>query len=122
MAVDQRAGTLDAARNHLKKEGLEDAAQFLQDDITASGLRSGSFENIVCFNVLHHVSRVHTAVAELGRILAPDGRLIISEYDENLDGFLDRLKEAVQRHFPNVRSYNRPAGRLVLACEKCPEA
>lgn len=118
VALDKDRGTIRAAQRFLTTRNVKKAVRLLRDDITASGLSSSSFPNIICFNVLHHVPRFDSALAELSRILARDGRLIISDYDENGDGLLERLEEAVGRHFRSVTVDRRPSGRLVLICEK----
>lgn len=68
--------------------------------------------------MLHHVADYANAVAELHRILAPEGRLIISDYDENETGFLRKLRREVRRQFANVTAYSRWPMGLVLVCEK----
>lgn len=118
VALDKDRGTIRAARRFLTTRHVNKAVRLLRDDITASGLPSNSFRNIVCFNVLHHVSPLDSAVGELRRILARDGRLIISDFDEKRNGFLERLGQAVGRHFQSAAAYRRPRGRLVLICEK----
>lgn len=110
--------TIRAAENFLKLQGLQQQVKLIQDDITASRLRSGSFLNIVCFNVLHHIGEWPKALAELERILAADGRLIISDYDENGTGFLTQLEKEIYRHFDYVTIYSRPHQRLLAICEK----
>jgi SAM-dependent methyltransferase len=47
-------------------------------DIQRLGLRSGSFRTIVCSEVLEHIPEDDLALAELARVLAPGGRLIIT--------------------------------------------
>ncbi len=47
-------------------------------DIQCLGLRSGSFRTIVCSEVLEHIPEDELALAELARVLAPGGRLIIT--------------------------------------------
>ncbi len=118
VAIDKEKKTIAAARKFLDTHHVKKSVRLLQDDITVSSLPSDSFPNIVCFNVLHHVPQVDTALSELRRILTPDGRLIISDFDENRDGFLGRLEQAVNRHFRSVTRYHRWRGRLVLSCEK----
>lgn len=118
VALDKDRGTIRAARQLFTTAQMKKVVRLLRDDITASGLTSSSFRNIVCFNALHHVSRFDSALAELRRILASDGRLIISDYDENRDGFLERLEQAVNRHFRSVAAHRRRRGQLVLICEK----
>ncbi len=118
VALDMDRGTTRAARGFLKTHHLKKHVRVLRDDITASRLPPDSFRNIVCFNVLHHVSQLDSALGELRRILASDGRLVISDFDEKRDGFPRRLKKAANRHFRSVTPYRRPMGRWVLCCEK----
>jgi len=47
-------------------------------DIQHLGLRSGSFPTIVCSEVLEHIPQDELAIAEMARVLAPGGRLIIT--------------------------------------------
>ncbi|MFB3904750.1 MAG: class I SAM-dependent methyltransferase [Acidobacteriota bacterium] len=47
-------------------------------DIQRLGLRSSSFKTIVCSEVLEHIPEDDLALAELARVLAPGGRLIIT--------------------------------------------
>ncbi len=118
VAIDKHESTIRAARKFLDSRHINKGVRLLRDDITASALPSESFRNIVCFNCLHHVTQFDAALAELHRILASDGRLVISEFDENRDGFLGRLERAVDRLFRSVTPYHRWKGRLVLSCEK----
>ncbi len=119
IAVDKDRGTIRAAHRFLARRHLNNAVRLLRDDITASHLPSNSFRNIVCFNVLHHVSPLDSALDELYRILTEDGRIIISDFDENGDGHLERLEQAVNHRFQRVTAYRRSGGRrLVLSCEK----
>ena len=57
----------------------------LKLDIEDTGLANGTWDWIVCNHVLEHVNDYQKALHELGRILKPDGRLIISfPIDETL--------------------------------------
>ncbi len=118
VAMDRDPAIVGAARTFLEKEHLDQDVRLIQDDIAASGLSAESFRNIICFNVLHHVPQLEQAMTELHRILAADGRLIISDFDEEGDGFLKRLQRAAHEHFQAVTPHLRPGGRLVLSCEK----
>lgn len=120
VASDADAETVGAAENFLRQKGLWQQVYLIQDDITASRLGSGSFLNIVCFNVLHHVPEWQKALAELDRILARGGRLLISDYDENSTGFVKELERAVRRRFALVAVHPRPQERLLFVCEKQP--
>lgn len=118
VAVDNQHATIRSARRFLATRNLNRVVRLLEDDITASRLPSRSFRNIVCFNVLHHVTSLDKALNELQRILTADGRVIISDFDENGDGHLNRLEQGVERHFQKVAAHRRSNGkRLVLICE-----
>jgi SAM-dependent methyltransferase len=118
VASESDRATLCAARRFLSQAPTAWGVRFVLDDITRSKLKSGSFFNIVCFNVLHHVSDLTAALDELARLLAREGRLIVSDYDEEETGFLVRLAHEARRRFPRVEVQARPEGRAVLLCEK----
>jgi len=48
------------------------------DDITDSALEGGSFELILCSEVIEHIADSRPALAGLARLLAPGGRLILT--------------------------------------------
>ena len=50
----------------------------LKLDLEDTGLPAGSIPMIICNHVLEHVNNYQKALRELNRILAPDGRIIIS--------------------------------------------
>jgi len=49
-----------------------------RDDILASGFPSGSFDLILCSEVIEHISDSRRALAEMSRLLRPNGVLILS--------------------------------------------
>ncbi len=49
------------------------AVEFIEDDITASGLEPASFDAIVSFEVLEHLGRPKAAFAAMHRLLRPGG-------------------------------------------------
>ena len=51
-------------------------------DMEALPFRSGTFDKAVCFSALHHVPDMAHAVAEIARVLAPDGVALFSEPGE----------------------------------------
>lgn len=55
------------------------ATVFLCSDATRLPFRDGSFDVILCRDVLHHVRAKQEVVAELFRVCSPDGRLIVIE-------------------------------------------
>jgi SAM-dependent methyltransferase len=47
-------------------------------DLTRLGLADGSVQTVVCVSVLEHVDDLRAALAELGRVLAPGGTLLLT--------------------------------------------
>ena len=56
------------------------SVEFVEDDITASSLPSGSFDAIVSFEVLEHVRRPEAAFAGMARLLRPGG-IVFHDYN-----------------------------------------
>jgi ubiquinone/menaquinone biosynthesis C-methylase UbiE len=74
VGVDIDEGTIAAARAAYADEGLE----FEQGDIAKLPFADASFDVVTCFETIEHVPAQHEAVAELARVLRPDGTLLIS--------------------------------------------
>lgn len=84
----------------LSREMLADAqrtnpgATFQQADLTALPFPTGHFPAVLCWGVLMHVPSIEKALAELCRVTAPGGLLILSE--NNQDAPEARLLRAVR--------------------------
>jgi ubiquinone/menaquinone biosynthesis C-methylase UbiE len=78
-AMDFSATILEQARAAAAEQGYSDRISFCQGDLTALSLPSCSVHRAVCWGVLMHVPDIGAAVAELARITAPGGRLVVSE-------------------------------------------
>jgi SAM-dependent methyltransferase len=63
-----------AAASAAERPGL----QFKQGDIAHLDTPDGSFDAVVCFEVIEHVENPQAVLAEFARVLAPRGLLVIS--------------------------------------------
>jgi SAM-dependent methyltransferase len=70
--IDVSAEALTSARKSCR------AATLCRADLTDTGLASESFDLITCFEVIEHLEAQDAVIAELHRLLAPDGLLMIS--------------------------------------------
>ena len=70
--VDMTAEMLDVARAAVP------GATFDEGDLTALPYDDGSFDVIVCGLAIAHVADLDSAIAELARVLAPGGHLVMS--------------------------------------------
>jgi 2-polyprenyl-3-methyl-5-hydroxy-6-metoxy-1,4-benzoquinol methylase len=52
--------------------------RLVEDDITETGLAAGSFDLILCSEVIEHVTRVSRALRSMHRLLKPGGVLLLS--------------------------------------------
>jgi ubiquinone/menaquinone biosynthesis C-methylase UbiE len=75
--VDFSPAALEAARQMLKQEGL--SIDLRQGDLLNLDVADGAFPYEVCWGVLMHIPEVEKALSELIRVLAPGGRLGLSE-------------------------------------------
>lgn len=97
----------------------EHAKEILEGDLRQLPLEDDSFDLVVSFETIEHVDDPEKALAELRRVLRPDGVLIISS--PNPDVYLggnehhvhefrpEELAQAVGVHFDNVVVYRQDA-------------
>lgn len=78
-ALDFSEAILVEARVEAEKAGFKDQVEFQHADLTALSLPTGSASRVLCWGVLMHIPAVEKAVAELARVLAPGGVLVVSE-------------------------------------------
>jgi SAM-dependent methyltransferase len=89
-AVDVSGVFLDNARRNL--QGYD--AEFVQGEIVKLGLPASSFDRIICTEVLEHTTNPEEILAELARLLHPNGRAVITVPNDPL---IERLKGVVRR-------------------------
>lgn len=83
LGLDLSESILENARTAVAKAGLESRVEFRLADLTHIGLPVASMSRGICWGVLMHIPEVDKAVAELARIIAPGGILIISEGNQS---------------------------------------
>ena len=95
------------------------AVTLLRGDMGALPLRTASFDVIVCRSALHHMEDEHAVLAEIARVLKPDGRLVLGEPAN--DNVLTRAARAFVRRRPSYgkihtidRAYTRAQLRGLL--------
>ena len=101
--------------------------KFRAGDCTAIPADNSSFDVIVCFGIIEHVTAKEQALDELKRVLKADGCLIISvasgqsgEMSET-PGFTDlQFSELLQRRFTHVTEGRQRAlaGSAILTCNQ----
>lgn len=96
--VDTTTASIDLARGEFARRGL--AGDFRTIDGYAYPWPDGSFEAVVCSDVIEHVQHPEALLNEMWRVLAPSGVLVVTTPVRYTEEPLDRLH--VQEWFPNA--------------------
>ncbi len=64
---------------HMVSEARKQCATIREGSITASGWEAGSFDAVLVENIFHHIADYDAALAEVARILKPQGLLCLIE-------------------------------------------
>jgi 2-polyprenyl-3-methyl-5-hydroxy-6-metoxy-1,4-benzoquinol methylase len=98
-ALDFSDAILEEGRHAAAAAGYADRITFERADLTDLALESGSAAGVLCWGVLMHVPDIDRAVANLARIVAPGGRLIVSEgnFRSVQSRLLNGLKKVMRR-------------------------
>jgi len=115
---------LDISQEMLEGYDLSDlraglSVGLVRGDMAALPFATGHFDAIVCRSALHHMEDEHGVLAEIARVLAPDGRLILGEPAN--DNLLTRAARAWVKRRPSYgtihtidRAYTRRQLRELL--------
>jgi len=76
IGIDRSPEMLRYARAMLVDEGIANA-ELRQGDINGLDLPAGSADTVILHQVLHYAQHPAAFIAEAGRLLAPDGRLLV---------------------------------------------
>jgi ubiquinone/menaquinone biosynthesis C-methylase UbiE len=79
VGTDFSADALAIAEQTIRDQKFGDRITLRQGDVTSLPFRNAEFQYAVCWGVLMHIPEFQKAVAELARVLAPGGQLVISE-------------------------------------------
>ena len=93
----------------MRMEGkAKGGVSFLQGEVSRLPFEDGSFDQVVCTEVLEHVDNDRAVLAELVRVLRPGGVLAIAVPDEISERMLWQISSQY-RNYPggHVRTYRR---------------
>jgi ubiquinone/menaquinone biosynthesis C-methylase UbiE len=81
------------ARLQAERSGLSELVEFRVGDAANLGFPDASFDAVFSVNLLHHLSDARRVLDEMARVLAPGGKLIVSDFSD--EGF--RMMDEVHR-------------------------
>ena len=124
LGVDRASDAVLYARSRYDGPGVS----FTVGDLLSLPVQTASFDVVVCFEAIEHVPSPEQALAELARVLRPDGTLILSTPNREVfigggsgNPFHTRefttaeFRDLLRPHFPQVRLYaQRPVQGLAL--------
>ena len=88
--IDRSPEMLRLARAKLADAGLA-SVELRQGDINALPIADGAADTVILHQVLHYLPAPEIAIAELSRILAPNGRLLIVDFaSHDIEALRDR--------------------------------
>ena len=96
---------------------LGDQAELVRADVRDLPLEDGSFDVVVCFEVIEHVERQRDALDELKRVLRPGGVLLISSPNRDVyppgnphhvrEYLPEELRAELEERYQNVTLYRQ---------------
>jgi len=108
LGVDLAGPMLDLARRNVAEAGLADRIRFARGDARALPFPDGRFEAVVSNTIVHHIADPSPALAEMVRLVAPGGTLMVRDLFRPADA--DEVDALVDRHAGS----EAPAARLLF--------
>ena len=113
VGFDASSGAVESARGHAKESGL-DIEYRVQAAEDLDPRETGTFDGIVCFEMLEHVEDPSAVVARLGKLLRRPGKILFSTVNRTLKSYLlmiaglERMLEAIPRGTHEFGKFIRP--------------
>ena len=83
------------AQRIARKRGLSTRVQFMQMDYIHTSFPDATFDRIYGIETLCHAPNIQAAIQEFQRLLKPGGKLLLAEYEIDLEKFGDDEREAL---------------------------
>lgn len=117
IGLDPASGMLDIARRKFRGKGR---FRFVQGAFEGIPLASGSVDRILSTLALHWAGSPQRAVAEMGRVLRPHGRLeILMSAAEDGQAFRRAVHRALRRHLDYARLRRSAQAMQRISLQEC---
>lgn len=123
-AVDRDANAVAFAQQAAAAKGINDRLKVQQADACRLPFEDGSYRVVLAFDCLGHARNPKRILAEMFRVCAPDGVVLITEYNtpgrratrHRNFGFEERLGKLLQAHCTGCRRLEQPH-HLTYVCD-----
>ncbi len=103
VGVDLAAAMIVRANENVEREGLTGRIRLVVGDAKALRLGDGGYEAVISNSIVHHIPDPAPALAEMVRMVAPGGTLMVRDLARPDDvGELDRLVKTYAVHEPSA--------------------
>jgi ubiquinone/menaquinone biosynthesis C-methylase UbiE len=102
VSVDLDADEQDVASLLAEEAGVSGHIRFVHGDAAHLSFSDGSFVCVAMMDVLHHLHAPVPVLAELTRVLAPAGHMVVADFDEQGFELVARVHRAEGREHPRT--------------------
>jgi ubiquinone/menaquinone biosynthesis C-methylase UbiE len=95
---------------------LQQQVTFLVANVESIPCDDGFFDVIFAVNMIHHLSSVRKVCDEFIRILSPDGKIVLSDFNKQGLAILDKIHEREGRHHDVCGGTMADANTIMQAC------
>jgi len=81
-SIDKDREALKIAASNLAYANALSRAKFYVMDGKSMDFGNGSFKNVICVNLFHHIDRINKMLSEIDRVLCADGKIIMADFNK----------------------------------------
>lgn len=82
ISIDKDEGVLKIAALNLAYEKVLSNVDFHVMDGKSLIFKNGSFKNIICVNIFHHINEVNKVLSEIDRVICANGKAVLTDFNE----------------------------------------
>ena len=123
VGLDLADAMLALALRNVEAAGLADRIRLVRGDGKGLGLPSGSFEAVLSNTIVHHIAHPAPALAEMARLVAPGGTLLVRDLarPEGVDDVARLVATYAADESPHARALFEASLHAALTLEEVRE-
>ena len=88
------------ARENIAHLGLERNVEFQVGNAEELDFQDQSFDNVFAINLIHHLSNAFAVIDEMVRILSPEGKIVLSDFNKRGFKLIELIHRSEGRRHP----------------------